>query len=217
MVHQGKTAAGWDWAVLERRAQMMSRAARYLAVVALLAVTAGFATARVAPGLNVAISVLLLGGLLLVIVAVLSALSGEHVYLLDARRYWYWLRDLRPYEPANFWEQHSQVGASVIGGIGMLVLGLVLGMIVESAPNTASLISTAWSLIGWLVMAAVPLWWTIFVVRLGGMHHRAINRNELPVRPSLGPFGLLILFFIFWMTGMVAVVLAEAAFPLNAG
>lgn len=63
-------------------------------------------------------------------------------------------------------------------------------------------------------MGAIPLWWTVFIFRLATMHHRAISQGELPVRPSPAPFGLLLLFCIFWMTGMVVVVLAEAAVPL---
>ncbi|MFE7504364.1 hypothetical protein [Promicromonospora sp. NPDC057488] len=154
-----------------------------------------------APSTHVIMLGVLVVGLVLVILGLLSALAGDQAFLLEPRRYMAWLRVLGPYEPETFWEQTGHHIASRVAGTGVLVLSAVIGALFGSQVDTSRTIVDAWTLIGWLLLIGIPLWWTAFLVRLASQHRRAIKRGALPVRHPDKRFQLLPLFIAYWVVG----------------
>jgi hypothetical protein len=203
MVQGLDEAMEWDWAVLERRRRGAYRLARWIGITGGIALVSGLVGLIIAPiDYVVAASVFILGFILLV-AALLSILAGNYVFLLDPWRYLSWLRELGPYEPATFWEQTGHHITSRIGGAGVLVLSAVIGAIVGSQTNMSQTIADAWTLIGWLLMIGIPLWWAGFLARLASHHSRAIKRGALPTRQANERWQLLLLFVAYWAVGVV--------------
>jgi hypothetical protein len=206
MVRGQDTSMEWDWDVLERRRHATGRVVRSALVAggaAPAAAVVSFVIDRSHPAWLGFVGLVMF----FVFVAIVTDLVGEHVYLLEPRRYLAWLRELGPYEPATIWEQLGHTTASWIGGTGLLVLGAVIGAFFGSQATAPNMTSNAMTLIGYLLMFAAPWWWAAFLVRLASLHHRAIKQGVLPVLRPLRRFGLFWLFTAFWAVSIATVLI----------